>query len=56
MNFTILNDKPLDEYSDKFSKSIIELENIEVEIDSEDQALIILNALPASNLPGFIES
>ena len=39
-------DKSIDEQLDIFNKLILDLENIDVTIDDEDQALLLLNSLP----------
>ncbi|CAM8912019.1 unnamed protein product [Rhodiola kirilowii] len=48
-------DKDLDESLDEFSKIILDLENLEIKIDDEDQAIMILNALPPS-YHSFVET
>ncbi|CAL5208281.1 unnamed protein product [Lathyrus oleraceus] len=42
-------DKVLDEQLDMFNKLILDLENIEVKVDDEDQALLMLCVLPRSH-------
>lgn len=44
--FKMIEDKFLGEQLDMFNKLILDLENIEVKIDDEDQALLLLYALP----------
>ena len=41
-------DKSIDEQLDIFNKLILDLENIDVTIDDEDQALLLLSSLPKS--------
>lgn len=48
MNFKIHDDKPIDDYLYDFAKLVIKLEDIDVNVEDEDHALIILNALPSS--------
>lgn len=40
--------KTLEDHTDEFNKVIIDLENIEVKISDEDQALLFLTSLPQS--------
>ena len=42
-------DKVLAEQLDMFNKLILDLENIDVKIDDEDQALLLLCVLPRSD-------
>ncbi|CAM8971845.1 unnamed protein product [Rhodiola kirilowii] len=53
--FKIPEDKDLDECLDEFSKIILDLEDMEIKIDDEDQAIMILNALPPS-YHSFVET
>jgi len=46
--FKIPEDKPISESLDEFNRLIIDLANIEIKIEDEDQAIMILNALPKS--------
>ena len=41
-------DKSIDEQLDTFNKLNLDLENIDVTIDDEDQALLLLSSLPIS--------
>ena len=41
-------DKSIDEQLDLFNKLILDLENIDVTIEDEDQALLLLSSLPKS--------
>ena len=47
-SFKIHEDKSIDEQLDQFNKLILDLENIDVFIDYEDQALLLLSSLPKS--------
>ncbi|GJZ73111.1 zinc finger, CCHC-type containing protein [Tanacetum coccineum] len=47
--------KKLSEHIDEFNKSIGELANIDVDIDDEDQALMLLTSLPSS-YDNFVET
>lgn len=38
--------KSLEDYLDEFNKIILDLENIEIKIEDEDQALLLLRSLP----------
>ena len=40
--------KAIEEQLDEFSKAIDDLENIDVSLDDEDKAILLLNALPRS--------
>lgn len=46
--FKMGEDRSIDECINEFSKTVIDLENIGVEVDDEEQAIMILNSLPAS--------
>ncbi|KAJ0869659.1 putative RNA-directed DNA polymerase [Helianthus annuus] len=46
--FNLTSGKTLEDHTDEFNKLIIDLENIEVAIDDEDQAIIFLTSLPSS--------
>ena len=46
-SFKMHEDKSIDEL-DTFNKLILDLENIDVSIDDEDQALLLLSSLPRS--------
>ena len=46
--FKMQEDKSIDEQLDVFNKLILDLENIDVTIDDEDQALLLLSSLPKS--------
>src|SRR3954471_23054695 len=48
-SFKMVEDKVLAEQLDMFNKLILDLENIDVKIDDEDQALLLLCALPRSH-------
>ena len=48
-SFKMIEDKVLAEQLDMFNKLILDLENIDVKIDDEDQALLLLCALPRSH-------
>lgn len=48
-SFKISEDKVLTEQLDMFNKLIFVLENIEVKINDEDQALMLLSVLPMSH-------
>src|SRR5438270_10931187 len=39
---------PLKQHLDVFNSIIMDLENIDIKVESEDQALIVLSSLPAS--------
>lgn len=39
--------KELEDHLDDFNKIILDLENIEIKIDDEDQALLLLRSLPS---------
>jgi len=43
------SDKVVSEQLDKFNKLILDLENIDVQIDDEDQALLLLCAFPKTH-------
>ena len=47
-SFKMQEDKSIDEQLDTFNKLILDLENIDVTIDDEDQALLLLSSLPRS--------
>jgi len=53
--FKIAEDKPISDSLDEFNRIVIDLENIDVKIDDEDQAVMILNALP-KNYSNFVEA
>ena len=38
--------KSIDENIDEFTKLVVDLANLDVEIDDEDQAILLLNSLP----------
>src|ERR1043165_1064284 len=40
--------KSLEDHTDEFNKLILDLENIEITLDEEDQAIIFLTSLPSS--------
>nr|KYP49841.1 Retrovirus-related Pol polyprotein from transposon TNT 1-94 [Cajanus cajan] len=44
-SFEMNEDKPMGEQLDQFNKLILDLENIDVTIDNEDQALLLLCSL-----------
>ncbi|KAJ0844964.1 putative RNA-directed DNA polymerase [Helianthus annuus] len=46
--FQMTSGKSLEDHIDEFNKIILDLENIEVEIDEEDRAIIFLSSLPVS--------
>src|SRR4051812_47455150 len=48
-SFKMVEDKVLAEQLDMFNKLILDLENIDVKIDDEDQALLLLCSLPRSH-------
>ncbi|KAL8464324.1 hypothetical protein ACS0TY_034014 [Phlomoides rotata] len=50
--FKMTDEKNLLEQLDDFNRSVDDLENLEVKLEDEDKALILLNALPKS-LEGF---
>ena len=47
-SFKMQEEKSIDEQLDTFNKLILDLENIDVSIDDEDQALLLLSSLPKS--------
>nr|BAQ19356.1 putative gag-pol polyprotein [Torenia fournieri] len=47
-SFKMIEEKAIDEQMDQFIKLILDLENIEVKIEDEDQALLLVCALPRS--------
>ena len=47
-SFKMQEDKSIDEQLDLFNKLILDLKNIDVSIDDEDQALLLLSSLPKS--------
>ena len=47
-SFKMQDDKSIDEQLDVFNKLILDLENIDVSIDDEDQALLLVSSLPKS--------
>ena len=49
-SFKMSEDKVLAELLDMFNKLILDLENIDVTISDEDQALLLLCALPKSHV------
>ena len=53
--FKINEDKQISENLDKFSRIMIDLENIDVKIDDEDQSVMILKMLPKS-YSNFVET
>src|SRR3954468_16946000 len=48
-SFKMIENKVLAEQLDMFNKLILDLENIDVKIDDEDQALLLLCSLPRSH-------
>lgn len=46
--FKMSDEKNIEEYLNDFSKTWIDLGNIEVKVEDEDQAMMILNLLPLS--------
>ena len=46
--FHMSSGKSLEDHTDEFNKLILDLENIEVALDDEDQAIIFLTSLPSS--------
>lgn len=47
-SYKIVDDKSIGEQLDEFNKALDDLENIDVKMDDEDKAIILLNALPSS--------
>lgn len=47
-SFKMQEEKSIDEQLDIFNKLILDLENIDVTVDDEDQALLLLSSLPKS--------
>ena len=47
-SYRFLESKPVGEQLDEFNKAIDDLENIDVKIEDEDKAILLLNALPKS--------
>ena len=47
-SFKMQEDKSIDDQLDTLNKLILDLENIDVSIDDEDQALLLLSSLPKS--------
>ena len=47
-SFKMQEDRTMESQLDVFNKLILDLENIDVTIDDEDQALLLLCALPKS--------
>lgn len=47
-SFKMQEDKPISDQIDEFNKIIDDLENIEVSLEDEDKALILLNSIPRS--------
>lgn len=45
-SFKMDENKSIDENVDEFTKLLSDLENMEVKIDDEDQAIFLLNSLP----------
>ena len=46
--FKMQEEKSIDEQLDTFNKLILDLENVDLSIDDEDQALLLLSSLPKS--------
>ena len=55
-SFKMIGDKVLAEQLDMFNKMILYLENIDVKIDDEDQALLLLCALKKFNQPCYLRT
>lgn len=51
--FKMLEEKAIDDNHDEFNKIIIDLENLVIEIDNEDKAILILNSLPKKLKKGW---
>ena len=45
-SFKMQEDRSVEEQVDEFNKLILDLENIDVTVEDEDQALLLLNSLP----------
>ncbi|KAD3641560.1 hypothetical protein E3N88_30784 [Mikania micrantha] len=53
--FQMTNGKSLEDHTDEFNKLILDLENIEVELEEEDIAVIFLSSLP-QNYEHFVDT
>ena len=47
-NYRFVENKSLSEQLDQFAKFVDDLENVEVKLEEEDEAIVLLNALPSS--------
>ena len=47
-SFKIIDEKGIEEQLEIFNKTLDDLENIDVKLEDEDKAIILLNALPRS--------
>ena len=46
--FKIEESKPIDDALDEFNKLVLDLESLDIKVEDEDKALILLNSLPKS--------
>ena len=53
--FKIEESKPIDDSLDEFNKLVLDLESLDVKVEDEDKAIILLNSLPKS-LKNFKET
>uniref|UniRef100_A0A803NT26 CCHC-type domain-containing protein n=1 Tax=Cannabis sativa TaxID=3483 RepID=A0A803NT26_CANSA len=55
-SFKMQPGKSVEDHMDYFNKIILDLENCDIKIESEDQAIIVLNSLPSDEYENFVDT